>query len=54
MTISGTIQGSSMMAESRFTPRSLEWRIMAMVMPVTNLIDSDQKVKLIVFDSDSM
>ncbi len=42
-----------MMAEMKFLQGILECRIMAMVMPVTNLIDNDQKVKLIVLDSDS-
>ena len=53
VTISGTIHGSSMMPLRRLRHGRRLLRISAIVMPMTNLIASDQKVKLIVFCIDS-
>ena len=53
VTISGTIHGSSMIADSSPRQGTRLLRISAMVMPVTNLIASDHRVNLIVFCIDS-
>ena len=49
VTISGTIQGSSMMPLSRLRNGSRLLRISATVMPMMNLSSSDQKVNWMVF-----
>ena len=49
VTISGTIQGSSMTAARKPRHGTRLLRIMAMVMPATNLMASDQKVNQKVF-----
>ena len=52
VTISGTIQGSSIRPESTLRKGSRLLRISAIVMPTTNLKSSDQKVKATVLRID--